>query len=175
MYPASVARSRGRQGSPGGASAGHGGKDWLGDAFEEEVAFDDDADVDAADDAGENPPPPPPTPLPPSPLATRASASATSAVVSLAREDDLCLLLMAAVEAAAGRDEAAALRARSIDIFRERCLRLLRKIKLCSRLHLDRRKGNLSTFFFFFHSLSLLSMYSCLHGFSSPSSSYYWS
>ena len=139
------------QGSPGGASAGHGGKDCLNTFEEEEVAVDgddvDDAGENEEDEDEENPPPPP---LPPSPLATRASASATSAVVSLAREDDLCLLLMAAVEAAAGRDEAAALRARSIDIFRERCLRLLRKIKLCSRLHLDRRKGNLSTFFFFF-------------------------
>jgi hypothetical protein len=107
MYPASVARSRGRQGSPGGASAGQGGKE-DGDAFDaDDIELDD-------DDAGENANPPPP-PLR-SPLATRASASATSAVVSL----EPCLVLrMAAAEevkAAAGRDDddAAALRRRSI-------------------------------------------------------------
>lgn len=87
MYPASVARSGGRQGSPGGASAGHGGNDACLDAaaaFEEVDAVGDVDDAgenaDAAEEEEENPPPL----LLPSPLATRASASATSAVVSRA-------------------------------------------------------------------------------------------
>lgn len=78
-------------------------------------AFVDVADAADAADAGENAEEedaenPPPLTL--SPLATRASARATRAVVSLEREEDLCLLMDAAACHLCWWD--AALRTRSI-------------------------------------------------------------